>query len=65
MDDLISALSNADSGKVVALFGIFMWLDIRGTVKDLTKCVQTLVSQMAVIVDRVDSHEKRIEKLEK
>lgn len=64
MNDFLSSLANADSGKLLAVIGICMWLDIRGTVKELTDSVKTLISQMAVVIERVDSHERRIEKLE-
>ena len=64
MNEFYAAIAQADTSKLLSILGIVMWIDIRGTVKDLTDAVKTLISQMAVIIERVDSHERRIEKLE-
>lgn len=64
MEDLLATLLNADAGKFIAALGLLMWLDIRGSVKSMAKDLGTLTVQMATVVERVDSHEKRIDKLE-
>lgn len=64
MDDLLVALAHADSGKIIAILGVFMWLDIRGTVKSMASSIERLSGKVGIVVERVDSHEKRIDKLE-
>lgn len=56
-------LNNADT-KVIAVVGIVIWLDLRKAVKGMAESVATLTLQMAKIVERVDHHEKRLDKLE-
>lgn len=64
MSDIIATLMSVDGGKFIAILGIIMWIDIRGSVKDMASSVKILTIQMAKIVERVDSHEKRIDRLE-
>lgn len=64
MGDILGVFSALGDAKILALLGILMWLDMRGAFKDMAKAVQLLTVQMATIVDRVDGHEKRIDRLE-
>jgi hypothetical protein len=64
VDALIEKAILADGGKFMAFVGVIVWLDIRTTVKNMAKALETLTIQMAAIVERVDSHEKRIDRLE-
>lgn len=64
MNEFMASLTQVGGGKLLSVLAVFMWLDMRGGMKELTDAVKTLISQMAVVIERVDSHERRIEKLE-
>lgn len=64
MDALLKLAVEMADGKIVAIVGVIMWLDMRGSFKAVAKDLSLLTVQMATIVERVDSHEKRIDKLE-
>lgn len=53
---------------VVAIAVAFMWRDMKITIKDsmreISEPIKTLTTQLAVVVERVDAHEKRIDRLE-
>lgn len=64
MDAIIEYLLKVDGGKVIALLGLWMWWDLRGVVKGMASSLATLTIQLATIVERVDSHEKRLDRIE-
>jgi hypothetical protein len=64
MDAFAEYLLGLDGGKLIAVLGLLFWVDMRKTVISISHTLQTLSIQLATIVERVDSHEKRIDKLE-
>lgn len=64
MDTLTEYLLNNMDAKVLAVVGIVIWLDLRKSIKGMAENVGTLTIQMAKIVERVDHHEKRLDRLE-
>lgn len=63
-DNLLDMLFHVGGAGSLAIFGLLMWLDMRTSVKKIAESLDTLTVQMAKVVERVDSHEKRIDKLE-
>lgn len=64
MEEIFAAIMSGDGAKLIPILGLIMWMDIRGSVKSMAKDLGTLTVQLATVVERVDSHEKRIDKLE-
>lgn len=64
MDEIVKYLLNVDGGKALAIVGVVMWMDMRSVVKQIATSLQTLTLQLATVVERVDGHEKRIDRLE-
>lgn len=64
MEDFLAQLVSVDGGKVIAVLGLLMWMDLRKSVTGMAKSLELLTVQMGIIVARVDSHEKRIDHLE-
>lgn len=49
---------------VVAAVLAFVWWDLRGSINIIANSMTTLTTQLAVVVERVDSHEKRLDRIE-
>lgn len=64
LDSFMVIVEHATVPGVIAFFGFLMWSDLRKVVNKIADSLETLTIQMAKIVERVDSHEKRIDKLE-
>lgn len=56
-------INNADS-KLVSVIALFLLWDLRKSFRDMADSIRILTAQMAAIVERVDGHEKRIDRLE-
>lgn len=64
MSDLLGYVVNEAGAKVVALIAIMILLDLRTSFRQMAKSIDLLTVQMATVVTRVDTHEKRIDHLE-
>ena len=64
MSDVLAAFITSGKANLLSIIAIIVWLDLRGTIKLMGRSIENLNNKMGIIVERVDSHEKRIDKLE-
>lgn len=50
---------------VIGCLALLLFNDMKRTIEKMSDSIESLNQKMAVICERVDSHEKRIDRLEK